>query len=342
MSVTTTPTNPNSIANIVRTLLRGGGQVMFQCNAYTGLFFLLGIFWGAYAAGTPAVAWGALVGVTASTLAGYLTVGRGTTLSDGQQGLWGFNGILVGCAFPTFFALNWQMWVALIICAMITTWVRTGFNNVMAPWKVNSLTFPFVFMTWVFLFCARELSGLSPAGMDDPSISFSIGADPHWSFDSLTGIWLKGISQVFLINSWITGLLFLIGLAVSDWKSAVWAAVASAIALVVALLFEANGASVANGLYGFSAVLTGIALGSVFYKSTVLSAVWCILGIIATVFVQAGMNAIMAPWGLATLTGPFCVTTWLFLLPQLQLDNRKEPDHSGWNKPATTPTPDKK
>ena len=53
-------------------LLRGAGQVMFQGNALTGFFFLLGIFWGAYESDTPAVAWGAVVGLLSSTLAGVM------------------------------------------------------------------------------------------------------------------------------------------------------------------------------------------------------------------------------------------------------------------------------
>lgn len=79
-------------------LLRGAGQVMFQRNAWTGLLFLCGIFWGAYAGGHGAVAWGALLGLVAATAAG--SVLR-LPQRDGDDGLWGFNGILVGCAFPT-------------------------------------------------------------------------------------------------------------------------------------------------------------------------------------------------------------------------------------------------
>ena len=44
-------------------LCKGTGQVMFQDNAWTGLFFLAGIFYGSYVTGNPAVAWGALAGV---------------------------------------------------------------------------------------------------------------------------------------------------------------------------------------------------------------------------------------------------------------------------------------
>ena len=53
-------------------LCKGTGQVMFQDNAWTGLFFLAGIFYGSYVTGNPAVAWGALAGVFMSTITGYL------------------------------------------------------------------------------------------------------------------------------------------------------------------------------------------------------------------------------------------------------------------------------
>ncbi|MDE6109844.1 MAG: urea transporter, partial [Muribaculaceae bacterium] len=81
------------------TMLRGAGQVMFQNNVWTGLLFIIGIFIGAYIENMPEVAWGALVGLVVSTFAGYIF---GLPESDGDQGLWGFNGILVGCALPTF------------------------------------------------------------------------------------------------------------------------------------------------------------------------------------------------------------------------------------------------
>ena len=118
---------------IIGVLLRGAGQVMFQNNAWTGLFFLAGIFYGAVSGGTPLVAWGALLGLVVSTMTGYLL---GLPETDGNQGLWGFNGILVGCAFPTFLGNTLYVWLALVLCAALTTWVRAGFNNILTLYFV--------------------------------------------------------------------------------------------------------------------------------------------------------------------------------------------------------------
>lgn len=311
----------------VRTILRGAGQVMFQCSSWTGLFFILGIFWGSYECHTPEVAWGALVGLVASTLAGYLV---GEKTADGDDGLWGFNGILVGCAFPTFLSNAWQMWIALIFFSMMTTWVRQGFNNVMAPWKVNSFTFPFVFLTWIFLLCARMFDAVHPTGLSELGvIASATGFSLDMGFGHLVIYWLKGVSQVFLVNSWVTGILFLVGLFLCNKWAAIWAALGSAISLALAIVFKANPSDIANGLFGFSPVLTAIALGMTFYQVNWRSAAWAVAGIIGTFFIQAGMDVFMEPWGIPTLTGPFCIATWLFLLPLYNFGSGT-PDHSKW------------
>ncbi len=312
---------------ILRTLLRGAGQVMFQGSWWTGLMFLIGIFWGSYATGNPAVGWGALLGLVASTAAGWLL---NENPSDGEQGLWGFNGILVGCAFPTFISPDsWLMWVSIVFFAMLSTWVRRGFNNVMAPWKVNSFTFPFVFLTWIFLLAARMFDSLHPAGLSTPALESSFDYSLDCSFVSLVIYWLKGVAQVFLVDSWITGVWFLVGLALCNKWAAIWAGIASAVALGLAILFQTNPHDIANGLFGFSPVLTGIALGMTFYKVNWRSALWALAGIAATFFIQAGMDVLMAPWGIPTLTAPFCVATWLFLLPLFRFTD-PHPDHSNW------------
>ena len=317
-------------AALLRTLLRGAGQVMFQNNAWTGLLFLAGICWGSWQSGMLIVFWGALAGLIVSTATGCLLR---FPCRDGEQGLWGFNGILVGCALPTFLGNTGWMWLALVLCAALTTWVRAGLNKVMAPWRINSLTFPFVLCTWFFLLAARVLHGLPPTHMADPALPEAVATAVGGSlrFVDLLVWWLKGIAQVFLIDSWVTGLLFLAGLAIGNWRAALWAAVGSAAALCLALLFGAPRADIAEGLYGFSPVLTAIALATVFYRPGWRSAVWALLGIAVTLFVQAGMHVLFEPLGMATLTGPFCVTTWLFLLPLIVFDEQQHPDHSNWD-----------
>lgn len=315
-TIASSPRSTNIFSlEFIKILLRGSGQVMFQNNVWTGALFLIGIFVGSYLEGQPLVAYGAVVGLFVSTLTGYfLPINE----DDGKDGLWGFNGILVGCAFFTFMGNSIFTWLALILCAMTTTWVRIGFNNLLAPFKVNSLTFPFVFMTWIFLFSAREMQNLPGNFLSVPSLTIHLAPYSELSIVDLLKYWMQGISQVFLINSWITGLIFVIALFASSKWAGIWALIASAIALAFAIAFKTSESSIADGLYGFSATLTGIAIGMTFYQPSWRSAIWAIIAIIITVFIQAGMNAILLPYGIPSLTAPFCVATWLFLLPQFK------------------------
>jgi urea transporter len=125
-------------------LLKGPAQVMFQANALSGAIMLLGVFWGAIASGTPQVAFGGVVGLAISTLTGYLL---NLPSRDGRAGLWGFNGVLVGCAFMTFLGNTPLAWAALILASAMTTWVRSALNRLGEPLGVSSYTFHFVMST---------------------------------------------------------------------------------------------------------------------------------------------------------------------------------------------------
>src|SRR5512136_1219578 len=89
----------NAVVRFIDVNLRGSGQVMFQNNPLTGLLFLAGIFWGSYTAGMPQVGIGALLALVVATLTAMAINVDNKSL---RIGLYGFNGILVGAALPTF------------------------------------------------------------------------------------------------------------------------------------------------------------------------------------------------------------------------------------------------
>src|SRR6266542_2478096 len=88
----------NPVLTVVDTLLRGTGQVMFQNNPLTGLIFLAGIFVNSGKLGGLGI-----LGLATSTLTAYL-LGADRTLI--RNGLFGFNGILVGIGLAFFLNYN--------------------------------------------------------------------------------------------------------------------------------------------------------------------------------------------------------------------------------------------
>jgi urea transporter len=130
---------------------------------------------------------------------------------------------------------------------------------------------------------------------------------------------LKGVSQVFLIGNWVSGVIILIALAVNSRWAAALAAGGTVIATLLAIGFGAGATAIGAGLYGFSAVLTAIALGCVFYQPSGPVLLYTLVGTVLTVFVQAALNTALAPVGVPTFTAPFVLATWLFLLPKRDL-----------------------
>ncbi|HVZ09963.1 urea transporter [Rhodopila sp.] len=318
-SAWTTMVERNAIVRFVDINLRGAGQVIFQNNPLTGLFFLAAIAWGAISDDQIAIAYGALTALVIATITAMLLDVDHSSL---RQGLFGFNGVLVGAAVPTSFSVDPAMWLILVIGAAVSTIVMLAVSNVMKTWGVPALTFPFVLTTWFLVLAAYSFGHLSIASMGPPELPHPVGelaGGPQPAPLPLLEAWLKGPAQVFLINNAVSGVLVVLGLLVNSAWAVLFALIGSAVALALSLGLGASLADVTAGLYGFSPVLTAVGLGCVFYEPSWRVALFALLGTMFTVIVQGAMDAAIAPFGIPTFTAPFVFVTWLFLLPKAKL-----------------------
>ena len=319
--------------------LRGAGQVMFQNSAWTGLCFLIGIFWGAYAANMPAVAWGAVLGLIAGTAAAFaLRAPR----RDIAAGLHGYNGMLVGCALPGFFHPGPVMWALLVMGAVFSTVMMLGLSRILKTWKVSAMTGPFVFTSWFIMLAAYNFSGFAISGLPHPAMPAQPGMAAAAGI-SPGGVWtasLTGVSQVFLLDNVVSGLIFLVGLAGSSLPAAVFAWLGSLTAIGAAVFLGADTQDILKGLFQFSAVLTAVGLGTVFYRPANGRVIlYALLGAIFTVVAQGALNVLLAPFGIPSLTFPFVIAAWLFLLPNIDLlpPSHQTDSPAGSSSPANPP-----
>jgi urea transporter len=311
-------TGTSAVLRFVDSGLRGAGQVMLQDNPLTGLLFLLGVGWGAVSAGMPQVAIGALVGlVVATATAIYLRVDQ----SSLRRGIYGYNGILVGVALPTFLAAEPLLWAYLMFGAAISVVAMLTIASFMKTWHVSALTLPFVLTTWLMLLAAYAFDGLRISGLPQRGIPHAPSAAsmlPLGGEATIQAV-LYGVSQVFLIGNVATGVIFLVALLVNSVWAAVFALAGSMLAVAAALALGADSNAVAAGLFGFSPVLTAIALGTVFHAPQPRVVVYTAAATIFTVIVQAALNVVFLPIGIPTLTAPFVAVAWLFLVPRRDL-----------------------
>jgi urea transporter len=295
--------------------LRGIGQVMFQDNPLSGLLFFIAIGWGSFVSGMPQVAIGGLVAVVAGTLtAQWLRVDAAGLAA----GLYGYNAYLIGLTFGTFLGVSPMWWIYVALAGAVTVPVTLGIANVFKSWGVAALTAPFVLTAWLFLLATYAFSAIEGSGLPmaagitpiDPS-----AASPLAFGDFVVGI-MKSITQVFLKASILAALLLLAGLAVNSLAAAAFALGGAIVAVATAHVLGAESDLITGGLMGFSPVLTAVALGAVFYKPGARVALYALLATVFTVVVQGALNVAVAPFGIPTLTAPFVLASWFFLLPR--------------------------
>jgi urea transporter len=314
----------NVAVGFIDTLLRGTGQVMFQNNPITGLFFLAGIFYNSYQLGIAG-----LIGLLASTLTAML-LGADRNLI--RAGLFGFNGILTGIGLAFFLRLQWSpaLIAYIIIGGAVSSVVLMALANFLSTWDMPALTAPFVLTTWLFLFAALLSSYLPAGSLINPALpkanaaiqtllrplpTGTLGAGV--TIGNLVQGFFRGIGEVFFQNNLVTGILFLVGILANSRVSALFAALGSIVGMLTALLLlGVDGNAVYIGLYGFNAVLCGIAVGGVFYVINWKSGIYALLCTLVGTVVMASLTTFLSPLGMPALTAPFVLTTWLFLLPK--------------------------
>lgn len=305
----------NRGVEFVDACLRGASQVMLQNNPLTGLLILIGIAVGSIHSGHPRVIAGVLIAVAVGTATAILLRAHAPSL---RSGLFGFSPLLTGAGVTTFLANRPLMWLLLVLGAVVTTVVTLALTTVFTTWGVPALTFPFVLTTWFLLLGSYQFARSTLDTSAPPALPRAETAAARLSGSVVPDV-LEGVSQVFLVDSWLGGLIILVGLLVNSRWSAAFAVVGAVGGTLLAIAFGTGADAVSQGLWGFNAVLTAIALGAVLARPSGSTAAYALVGVVFTVVVQAALTTVLAPLGAPTLTAPFVIATWLFLLPKRTL-----------------------
>jgi urea transporter len=288
----------------VLTIPRGVAQVDFQPSVWTGLIFIIALFVGGWQFGAFA-----LLGVVTATVTAYL---MGVDRNRVLMGLEGFNGTLIGVALVLYLGTDWST-VPLVFGGAVAGSVLTAaLNSVLTPYNLPTFTAPFCVVVLVMAIGAPSYQRIwanhapsAPPSATDPGTTMTWHDFWHGFFN--------GIGQVFFQDVWYVGLIFLIGLAVSSRLVAAAAAGSSLIGLLTGWWLGAQAADLGAGLYGYNAVLTGIALTGTFVALTPAGVGYAVIGAATAAGLTAGLTNLFTVVGGHTLTWPFVLVTWVFL-----------------------------
>jgi urea transporter len=221
-----------------RQYLRGFSQCAFQANEITGLIFV-----AAVAAYNLRMAAFYVMSVLIATVVAHL-LNADRTLRG--LGLFGFNSGLMGLALGSFYEPNTALWVWVAVLAAVAALVAIA----MGKWlPIPFLAAPFILTFWIMWFVADARPEL---------VKLDLGPWPTEDVRPVTAV-INALGSTLFAPAAITGLLFVAGLLVSNWRHAVIAVLAAAIAVAIADNVGIVGGAINTGFVGFNAVLAALA-----------------------------------------------------------------------------------
>lgn len=268
----------------IKTLLLGFSQVFLLQSALSGALILAGLFCNSWQLALLALL-GCLVSRAVASL-------WRDTKSEIADGLYGFNGALVGIAIGVYWEISWLSILLLVIGAALSTWLARAFRR---HAQLPGLTAPFIIAVWALLL----VSLLAPQGVGllDSAAQLEEG-QPLWR---RLGVALgDSVGQVMFQANVLTGLLFFLAIAWESRRKALYALLGALIPmLVIPFVPEAVWR---EGLLGYNAVLCAIYWAGTGERRLL----YALLSVVLSVLLE--LLALYA--GLIPLTAPFVLSVW--------------------------------
>lgn len=270
--------------NFFKIIFRGIGQVMLQNNILTGVLFFIGILFNSWLLAVGAIL-GNIIGTTSAILLKY-------PQNKIDEGLFGFNGTLVGIAILFLFKLNIYTFIIIIIGSILSTIMMYEIDKREKP----AYTSPFCISTWIMILLIGliNLAPFLPSSLD------------QYSFLNIFSATTMGLGQVMFQGNVITGLIFLLAILINSRISAIYALYGSILGTIFAIMISLPLSAINIGLFGYNAVLCGIALGGKKFSSFIYATIAIIISVL--------LNYWLKDMGIITLTAPFVLSTWVLLI----------------------------
>lgn len=281
------------------------------------------VVWGALALADPLLALCAGHGSFMSTFLSNRILRNERRLSDSSSGLLAYNGCLVGCATAVFIAPYDPVASAssVVTALTVTTAGASAATIVTLSLRHTITSMP----QWTYAFNLVMLTMLlrvqpfllePSAGTTDPTDGAVTIATPQPDLAAAASMSpmdflmtpLKGLSQIFVVDSAFSGLGIAAALTLYSPMLAGHALVGSTLgALTGLVLYQAPLQEITSGLWSFNSALTSLGIG-VFCVHSTQAMVLSAGGAVATAGVFAALQMVFGYAYAPCLTLPFCLT----------------------------------
>ncbi|MEH6442673.1 MAG: urea transporter [Oceanospirillaceae bacterium] len=276
-------------------LLRGFGQLIFMPHAGVGVLALFAIL-----INSPSMLIAGFVGGLGGTLVGQCVMEN----KSYQQGLAGFNGVLLGLAAAILIQPSALLWLSIFLGGAISAYC---FNWGMKR-NLQLLTTPYICVMLLIWWLLPALA--QPDG----------GYQLHWSNAYFVSAIITGIGQMGFQGNLISGAFLLAGLYLGGgWRAMSWALTGSLCGTLLGFIAGIDQHTMAVGFAGYNGALIAVALTVGPGHRVTSWQPW--LGIVVAVLLTLlGLHLALIP----VLTIPFVLAMWVVIaLERLKARGRK-------------------
>jgi urea transporter len=277
-------------------LLRGFGQLIFMPHAGAGVLALFAIL-----INSPLMLIAGFVGGLGGTLVGQRVMEN----QSYQQGLAGFNGVLLGLAAAIFMQSSALLWLLIFLGGAASAYC---FNWGMKR-NLPLLTTPYICVMLLIWWLLPTLT--HPDG----------GYQLHWYDAYFASAIITGIGQMGFQGNLISAAFLLAGLYLGGgWRAISWALTGSLCGALLGFIADTDKYTLAVGFSGYNGALIAVALTVVSGHRVRSWQPW--LGIVVAVLLTLlGLHLALIP----VLTIPFVLAMWVVIaLERLNVGGRKK------------------
>jgi urea transporter/murein DD-endopeptidase MepM/ murein hydrolase activator NlpD len=225
-----------------------------------------------------------------------------------KKGMFGYNGLLIGLAFPSLFAINAPLIVIFVMAVFATILINAALHAAVGYYfNLPVLTLAFLIVMYLVLAAFPSIQGMA--------WNMKWAASPAFAFSmpELVEAYFKSLGAIFFTPNMVSGMIIFIALLVF-----------SRIATVLSFVGYAIGVSLIRWVFnfppehlylsiGYNFILTAIAMGGIWFVPHTTSFLFAGGAVVLCAVILVGTANLFYFFGLPVLILPFNVTVLVLL-----------------------------
>ena len=299
----------------ISSILNSYSQIFFSKSKILAVFLVVISFFD-YSAG--------MGGFVAVIVANFIAWFLGYNKYNLSSGLYGFNALLVGLGVGLFYEPSVQVFLLVVISAIITFFLTIVFQGVLGKYGLPFLSIPFLLGIWIVALAGTNLTALniSERGIFVYNELYALGGqyfvdiydflENNIKFSFLR-IYFHSLGAIFFQTHLLAGILISLGLLIYSRITFVLSFLGFSVAFLFYNIVGIEFDSLGYTFIGFNYILTAIAIGGYFLVPGRVSFAWVIVLLPTVVLITIGTQQIFQLFKISPYSLPFNMVVLMFL-----------------------------